>query len=99
MKSCWDSAGARLCPQDQSQRGKGERGLENFSRLLCANKLRLTEPRSVKKPRRTPQHVAPKSDEGRNPDASWSSKSPGQCEIVFECGGKRSAIPLLATTR
>jgi hypothetical protein len=51
MESGWDSARARLCPQDQSRRGKGGKGLENFSALLSADVLGLTKPLSVKKRR------------------------------------------------
>src|SRR2546428_11654363 len=50
-ESRWDSVGAGLCPHDQSQRRKGEKVLESFSRLLCSDLLRLTEPRSMKKRR------------------------------------------------
>ena len=40
VKSRWDSDGARLCLQDQSQRVNGRSGFENFRRLVNADVLR-----------------------------------------------------------
>jgi len=40
-RDLWGSAGARLCPKDQSQHVGAERGVENLSRFWCGDKLRL----------------------------------------------------------